>query len=152
MQREEARNLTFDAATSIWTLHIEYPMPGFAYQLRWPVPNPTAHQSIRESTTENQKLLLELRDRAVAGALAESDKQALQELDAFVARLIKAIGKPARRECHQAYWLAYDAEQCQLRCLHAYPPQDLSDPRFDTPLGRGVGGAAFLRRQHEGWR
>jgi len=164
LQKEEQHKLSYDTRERAWNLDIEYPVPGYIYELRWKVPvGEIADVNVCEGTIVRQEMLLDLRDRlwrqTAQASQSETDAKT-RDLDRECCKLFCDFSTTLMKELHgidpkerQAVFLmVYDRVSRALHPVHYCLSWTASAPEsFSVPLGRGIAGVAFLQNKVIAW-
>jgi hypothetical protein len=154
VQSEEAPKLKYEAVEKAWLLNIDYPTPGYIYELTWRVPDIAADSSVAGPTKDYQRMLLELRERISQGNLSESDHDSLNSFKKSALALVKQFESKYSGERQAVLLMVYDERDLHLVPVLSFDSEHKDNPMPGTlkiPLGAGVSGAAFLQRRLVAW-
>ena len=150
--REELHNLAFDPEESVWPLSIDTRIAGYAYELRWKLPEPREDLATTDATNDCQRVLLGLRARTISNQQTTADTACLEFFKEQTSQLLEPYrSTQLPHEETAAYLLVYDPDTYCIRAVMTFPMQPLDHAEFEVPLGEGGPSAAFLRRTVVGW-
>jgi len=153
---QELHKLRYDPLDKVWKLDIDYPVPGYFYELRWKVPlGDIAEKPVRDGTNVRQDMLLDLRGRLVepnAPAPSGVDGECCDLFSVFARALMRDLAGPNRAERQAVFLMVYDRKNLALYPVRACVSEGVSTATsFNVPLGRGIAGAAFLQNKVLTW-
>lgn len=164
LQREEQHKLRYHPDEMAWELDIEYPVPGYIYELRWKVPvGDVADRNVLDGTNVRQNMLCKFRDRLRQNSkqvreggtdpkLSDLDQGCSGLFEEFAETLMKELVGVDPEERQAIFLMVYDPSDSELHPVYyrlswgAEPPKS-----FSVPMGRGIAGAAFLQGKVLAW-
>ena len=159
MQDEEKRKLKYDAKEKAWVLEVDYPTPGYIYELSWDLPVLAADTPVMGATTDYQTMLLKLGRRISENKLSGSDRECLSFFKKFAQLTMKKFASKLPDERQAVFLIVYNREDLKLDPVLSFYSDGVSEPAppislpesFSIPLGAGVSGAGFLQRRVVAW-
>lgn len=129
---------------------IDYPIPGYLYELCWKVPLRQANNSVCGPTIDYQKMLLQLGKRR----RSEEDRECHDQFTQFARALMEQFASKLVQERQAVFLMVYNTKDLNLypALSHlSYSQNEELAHDLKVPLGEGVSGAAFLQRQVVAW-
>jgi predicted MPP superfamily phosphohydrolase len=160
LQKQEQHKLRFDPVEKVWELDIEYPVPGYFYELRWKVPTgDIAEDYVCDGTNVRQKMLRKLRERLLEVKendadckLSDVDQECCNLFRDFAETLMRDLAGEDPDERQAVFFMVYDRSDLALHPVRSCLSWPVAAPAsFSVPLGRGIAGAAFLQNKVLAW-